>query len=170
MAGPDIHLGKCFYINIQYKRFVTLLSVSFINIFPKGMYIFSQKAYGIKFDIALKWSRSPKVIIWTNFVGPKSPMLHTISQGHCSFGSREDIFTIYGHGGKSRPFGHVTQTPRKTFISPTHGDSIWNLVSIVNNKYFFTQISNTSILCKQIVSVTAVVQVDFPAYALSIYA
>ena len=35
-------------------------------------------------------------------------MLHTKSQGHCSFGSREEylrVFTLYGHGGH---LGHVT--------------------------------------------------------------
>ena len=38
-------------------------------------------------------------------------MLHTKSQGHCSFGSREDDtfrgFKIYGRGGH---LGHVTRT------------------------------------------------------------
>ena len=33
-----------------------------------------------------------RVIIWTNFVGPKSPMLHSKPQGHWTFGSVEEDF------------------------------------------------------------------------------
>ena len=60
----------------------------------------------------------PRVIIWTNYDGPKAPMLHTKPQGHWPFGSGEDfwkVFTIYGHGGH---LGHVTHTPRTNFRSP----------------------------------------------------
>ena len=84
----------------------------------------------------------PRVIIWTNYDGPKAPMLHTKPQGHWLFGSGEDfwrVFTIYGRGGHH---GHVTQTwlmaailvmwPRhreQTFIPPSHWGSTWNLAS-----------------------------------------
>ena len=61
----------------------------------------------------------PRVIIWTNYDGPKAPMLHTKAQGHWPFGSGEEdfwrVFTIYGHGGHLR---HVTQTPQTNFRSP----------------------------------------------------
>ena len=61
----------------------------------------------------------PKVIIWTNFDGPKAPMLYTKTQGHWLFGSREEnfwrIFTIYGRGGH---LGLVTQMPQTNFRSP----------------------------------------------------
>ena len=53
----------------------------------------------------------PRLIICANLVGATSPMLHTKSQGHWPFGSREEdiqrVFTIYGHGGH---LGHVTST------------------------------------------------------------
>ena len=61
----------------------------------------------------------PRVIIWTNYYGPKAPMLHTKPQGHWPFGSgKEDfwrVFTIYGCGGH---LGHVTQTLQTNFCSP----------------------------------------------------
>ena len=52
----------------------------------------------------------PRLIICANLVEPTSPMLHTKSQGHWPFDSREDIlrgFTIYEHCGH---LGHVTST------------------------------------------------------------
>ena len=61
----------------------------------------------------------PRVIIWTNYDGPKAPLLHTKPQGHWPFGSGEEdfwrVFTIYGHGGH---LGHLTQTPWTNFRSP----------------------------------------------------
>ena len=62
--------------------------------------------------------RQQKVIIWTNFDGPKAPLLHTKAQGNWPFGSGEDfwrVFTIYGHGGH---LSHVTQMPQTNFRSP----------------------------------------------------
>ena len=59
-----------------------------------------------------------RVIIWTNYDGPESPMLHTKPEDHWPFGSREDflrVFTIYERGGH---LGHVTHTPRTIFRSP----------------------------------------------------
>ena len=51
----------------------------------------------------------PRVIIWTNYDGLESPMLHTKFHGNRSAGSGEEdfwrVFTIYGHGGH---LGHVT--------------------------------------------------------------
>ena len=45
----------------------------------------------------------PRFTICANLVGPKSPMLHTKSQGYWPFGSREEdikmSLTLYGHGG-----------------------------------------------------------------------
>ena len=35
------------------------------------------------------------------------------------------VFTLYGHGGH---LGHVTWTVKQTFVSPSHVDSIWNLI------------------------------------------
>ena len=50
----------------------------------------------------------PRVIIWTNYDGQESPMLHTKFCGNRSTGTREEdfwrVFTIYGHGSH---FGHV---------------------------------------------------------------
>ena len=51
----------------------------------------------------------PRVIIWTNYYGLKSPMLHNKFRGNQSAGSGEEdfwrVFTIYGRGGH---LGHVT--------------------------------------------------------------
>ena len=61
----------------------------------------------------------PRVIIWTNYDGLESPMLHTKFRGNPPAGSGEEdfwrVFTIYGHGGH---LGHVTQMPRTKFRSP----------------------------------------------------
>ena len=69
----------------------------------------------------------PKVIIWTNFYGPKALILHTKAQGHWPFCSGEEdfwrVFTVYGCGG------HLG-SPEKNFVPPTHGGSTWNLALI----------------------------------------
>ena len=91
------------------------------------------------YDMIRNWERfktgpltvgqgQPRIIIWTNLVGPTAPMLHTKSQGHGPSGSGEDfwrVFTIYGRDGH---LGHVTRT-------------IWTLCSPIlrslNMKYEF---------------------------------
>ena len=61
----------------------------------------------------------PRVIIWINYDGTESPMLHTKVRGNRPSGSREEdfwrVFIIYGHGGH---LGHVTWTPWTNFRSP----------------------------------------------------
>ena len=61
----------------------------------------------------------PRVIIWTNYDGLESPVLHAKFGGNRSAGSGEEdfwrVFTIYGRGGH---LGHVTQMPRTNFRSP----------------------------------------------------
>ena len=51
----------------------------------------------------------PRIIIWTNYGGQETSMLHTKFHGNRSTGSREKdfwrVFTIYGRGGH---LGHVT--------------------------------------------------------------
>ena len=53
----------------------------------------------------------PRVIIWTNYDGPQSPMLHTKFQGNPFSDSREEafwrVFNIYGRGSH---LGRVTWT------------------------------------------------------------
>ena len=60
-----------------------------------------------------------RVIIWTNYDGLESPMLHTKFRENRPAGSGEEdfwrVFTIYGHGGH---LGHVTWVPRTNFRSP----------------------------------------------------
>ena len=59
-----------------------------------------------------------RVIIWTNYDGQESPMLHTKFRGNRPASSREDfwrVFTIYGRDGH---LGHVTQMPWTNFCSP----------------------------------------------------
>ena len=57
----------------------------------------------------------PRVIIWANYDGLESPMLHTKSA--CWFWRRRFLsaFTIYGHGGH---LGQVIKIPRTNFCSP----------------------------------------------------
>ena len=59
------------------------------------------------------------IIIWTNYDGLESPMLHTKFRENRPAGSGEEdfwrVFTIYGRGGH---LGHVTQMPRTNFRSP----------------------------------------------------
>ena len=63
----------------------------------------------------------PRIIICANLVGPTSPMLHTKSQGHWPYGSREEdfskVFTLYGRGGH---LGHVTRSICANFLFPHH--------------------------------------------------
>ena len=47
---------------------------------------------GIKLALPIKDQGQPRLIICANPAGPTSPMLHTKSQGHWSFGSREGDF------------------------------------------------------------------------------
>ena len=60
-----------------------------------------------------------RVIIWTNYDGLESLMLHTKFHENRPAGSREEdfwrVFTIYGRGGH---LGHVTQILRTNFRSP----------------------------------------------------
>ena len=59
----------------------------------------------------------PRVIIWTNYDGLESHMLHTkFCENRCS--KEEDfwrVYTIYGCGGH---LGHVTRMPQTNFHSP----------------------------------------------------
>ena len=61
----------------------------------------------------------PRVIIWTNYYGQESPMLHAKVRGNRPAGSGEEdfwrVFTIYWCGGN---LGHVTQIPQTNFRSP----------------------------------------------------
>ena len=58
-------------------------------------------------------------MIYINYDGPESLMLHTKFHCNWSTGSREEdffmVFTIYGHGGH---LGHVTWTIYINFHSP----------------------------------------------------
>ena len=81
----------------------------------------------------------PNVMIYINYDGPESPMLHTKFRWNRSTGSRENDFfmivTIYGHGGH---LGHVTWTFRSPFLRMLHmkfgfdwpssfrGEDLWN--------------------------------------------
>ena len=60
-----------------------------------------------------------RLIIWTNYDGLESLMLHTKFRENRPAGSGEEdfwrVFTIYGPGGH---LGHVTQLPRTNFCSP----------------------------------------------------
>ena len=57
-------------------------------------------------------------MIYTNYDGTTSPMLHTKFRGNWPTGSGEDflkVFAIYSHGGH---LGHVTWTIYINFLPP----------------------------------------------------
>ena len=73
----------------------------------------------------------PRVIIWTNFVVLEHSMLHTKFQGHRPFGSGEEDFLRF------LPYTTLIVWPgpfEQIFIPPSHGDSIWNLASVVSEE------------------------------------
>ena len=81
---------------------------------------FHSKAYGTKFDLAIKIGQGqPRVIIYINYIELTFQMLHTKFQGHRLSGSGEEdffnVFTIYGRRGH---LGHVTWTKYINFLSP----------------------------------------------------
>ena len=60
-----------------------------------------------------------RVIIWTNYDGPESPMLHTKFRGNRPSGSGEEDFEEVLTSSWPWPLhGHVTWTPRTNFCSP----------------------------------------------------
>lgn len=72
------------------------------NCFWKILSLYSHtKAQVIKLFVKIGWGQS-RVIIWTNYDKPKSPMLHNRFHGIFYF---QIEFTIYGHGSHA---GHVT--------------------------------------------------------------
>ena len=64
-----------------------------------------------------------RVIIWTNLVVLKHPMLHTKFQGHQPFGSGEDFFKVLPYMGM---VAILVMWPGPV-ISPSHGSSILNM-------------------------------------------
>ena len=68
----------------------------------------------------------PRVIFWTNLVELEHPMLHTKFRGDQPFGSGGDFLRFL-------PCTIMVMWPgpfERTFGSPSHGDSTWNLASI----------------------------------------
>ena len=110
----------CFYVCFFYihippcKRAVSFFYLNdFLTVFPPYKSIRYQIWPCRKIGQGL-----PRAIIWTNYDGPKAPVLHTKPQGHWPFGSGDDVwmlFTKYGHGGH---LGHVNQTPQTNVGSP----------------------------------------------------
>ena len=74
----------------------------------------------------------PRVTIWTNFDGPKAPMLHTKAQGHWPLVPEKKIFEVFFyHIWAWRPSWPCDpDAPNKLSFPPTHGGSTWNLASI----------------------------------------
>ena len=55
-----------------------------------------------------------RIIIWTNFVGPESPMLYTKLEGHRPAGfGYEDFYSVF-----TSHLGHMTRTVWTNFRSP----------------------------------------------------
>ena len=73
----------------------------------------------------------PKVIIWTKLVVLEHPMLHTMFQGHRTFGSGEDDFLRFlPYMGMAAILVMWPGPFEQIFVPPSHGDSIWNLTLI----------------------------------------
>ena len=128
--GHTIPLGQNFYFNIN--LFTLVICCKFLPINDILTVFFPYKSIRDQIWPCCKIGQGqPRVIIWTNQGGPKSPILHTKPQGHWHFGSGEEnllrVFTIYGRGGH---LGHVTQTSEQTFILLSHWGSIWNLALV----------------------------------------
>ena len=65
------------------------------------------------------------VIIWTNFVGPKSQMLHTKPQGHWPFDSKEEDFNGFlPHMGVVALLIMWPRPPEQFSFPQTHGGFI----------------------------------------------
>ena len=103
--GQTIPWGQNF--DVEQKHLVTsvICSIKWLsNIFPEEMYIFPYKSIRKHiWPCHKKGHCQPKVIIWTNFVRPKSPMLHIKPQGHWPFGSREWFLKGFYHIWVWRP-------------------------------------------------------------------
>ena len=73
----------------------------------------------------------PRVIIWTNLVVLKHPMLHNKFQGHRPFGSgEEDFLRFLPYIGMAAILVMWPGPFEQTFVPPSQGGSIWNLASI----------------------------------------
>ena len=72
----------------------------------------------------------PRVIIWTNYDGPKAPMLHTNSQGHWPFGSGKDFWRFLPYMSVAAILVMWPRPHEQTFVPPLHWSSIWNLALI----------------------------------------
>ena len=117
-AEADNPLGSEF--SYKHKLFVTLVTCCKFLPLNDFLTVFPYKSIRDQIWPCRKVGQGqPRVIIWTNYDGPKASMLHTKPQGHWPFGSGEEdfwrVFTIYGHRGL---LGHVTQTPQTNFRSP----------------------------------------------------
>ena len=121
--------GQNFYFNINLLSFwsfaVSLPLNDLLTVFPHKKSIRDQIWPCCKIG-----QGQPRVIIWTNYDGPRVPNAIYQAQGHWPFSSGEDfwrVFTIYGRDGQ---LGHVTQTPRTNFRSPIPLRLHWNLTLI----------------------------------------
>ena len=73
----------------------------------------------------------PMVNIWINLVVLEHPMLHTKFQGHQPFGSGEKNFLRFlSYIGRVAILVMWPRPFEKSFVPPSHEDSIWNLASI----------------------------------------
>ena len=72
-----------------------------------------------------------RVIIWKNLIVLEHPMLHTNFQGHRPFGSgEEDFLRFLPYIGVAAILVIWPGPVEQTFIPPSHGGAIWNLILI----------------------------------------
>ena len=73
----------------------------------------------------------PRITIWTKLIVLEHAILHTKFQSHRLFGSGvEDFLRFLPYMGMAAILVMWPGLFEKTFVPPSHGDSIWNLDSI----------------------------------------
>ena len=126
--GQTTPWGQNFYININLLSLWSFAVSFFHPLTPQQFSPYKSIRDQIWTCCKIGQGQS-RVIIWTNYDGPKAPMLipsHKVIGLLVLEKIFEGFFTIYGLGGH---LGHVTQTQR-IFVPPSHWDSIWNLALI----------------------------------------
>ena len=69
-----------------------------------------------------------RIIIWTNLVGPTSPMLHTKSQGHGPSGSEKKIFKGFYHIWAWQPSWSWDQNHLNKLLFPQPKESPYEIL------------------------------------------
>ena len=116
----DLQYSHIFIYSIRCLLLLTFRSMTATVSEKSSFHFFLQKSLSYQIWPCRKIGQGhSRVIIWTNYDGLESLMLHTKFRENLPAGSGEEnfwrVFTIYGHGGH---LGHVTQMQQTNFCSP----------------------------------------------------